>query len=69
MRHPTRGETTRAGGVLVYLLVLVSLQIFLMVVALEGVLAHDAGLAVAAAALSVGVFVIAAGLHRLLPDA
>lgn len=49
-------DRRRNGGLLVYLLLLLSLQVFLMVVALEGVLGHDAALARNAALLSAVVF-------------
>ncbi len=49
-----------------YLLLFVSLQIFLLVVALEGVASHEPGLARAAAALSVAVFVSALALRWFL---
>jgi hypothetical protein len=65
---PTRTETKRSGGILVYLLVLVSLQVFLLVVAVEGVLTHEAGLARAAAALSSAVFLSALALRWFLRD-
>lgn len=51
-----RVAATRSSALLVYLLVLVSLQIFLLVVAIEGLFGGDAGLARAAAVLSVILF-------------
>lgn len=42
---PDRSRYKRSGGIAAYLLVMVSLQIFLLVVAVEGVLAHQPGLA------------------------
>ena len=39
----------------------------LLVVAVEGVLAHEGGLARAAAGLSVGLWVIVVALRRLMP--
>lgn len=68
MKAPSRIEDKRSGGILVYLLVLVSLQIFLLVVAVEGVLDHEPGLARAAAALSVAVFLSALVLRWFLRD-
>ncbi len=56
-------DKRRSGGLLVYLLLLVALQIFLMVVALEGVLGHDFALARNAAVLSVAVFAAAAAIR------
>ncbi|MCB1027591.1 MAG: hypothetical protein KDB24_07505 [Microthrixaceae bacterium] len=64
---PNRQHYKRSGGIAAYLLVLVSLQIFLMVVAVEGVLSHEGGLARAAAGLSVVVFLIVLALRRLMP--
>jgi DMSO reductase anchor subunit len=61
-------EVKRNGGLLAYYLVLVSLQIFLLVVAVEGVLAHDAGPARAAAVLSIAVFASALVLRWFLRD-
>lgn len=63
MRAPAPAERRRNGGLLVYLILLLSLQAFLLVVALEGVLAHEPGLARAAAALSVLVALGAFGLR------
>ena len=63
MRQSVRSERRRDGGLLVYLILLLSLQAFLLVVALEGVLAHEAGLARAAAALSMVVALAAFGLR------
>lgn len=63
MNGPPAAERRRSGGLLVYLILLVSLQAFLLVVALEGVLAHEAGLARAAAALSVVLALSAFGLR------
>ena len=51
MSTPLGTDSKRNGGLLVYYLVLVSLQIFLLVVAVEGVTAHDPGPARAASAL------------------
>jgi hypothetical protein len=64
----SRAESKRTTAFLVYLLLLVSLQVFLMVVTVEGVLGHDAGLAWAAALLSVGVFGSAVALRWFLRD-
>ena len=63
MRSSTRAVRRRNGGLLAYLILLVSLQAFLLVVALEGVAAHEPGLARAAAVLSVGVWIAAFGLR------
>lgn len=63
-----RVERKRTSGLLVYLLILVSLQVFLLVVAVEGVLAHHATIARTAAALSAAVFASALGLRWFLRD-
>jgi hypothetical protein len=63
VRPPARSDRRRNGGLLVYLILFVSLQAFLLVVALEGVLAHDPGLARAAAMLSIAVAACAFGLR------
>ncbi len=55
-RPPVRIETKRSNAFLVYLLLLVSLQIFLLVVAVEGLQGDAPGIARAAAALSVVLF-------------
>lgn len=68
MTTPPRADSKRNGGLLVYFLVLVSLQIFLLVVTVEGVIAHDPGPARAAATLSVLVFASALGLRWFLRD-
>lgn len=66
MNPANRSERKRTGGLLVYLLLLVSLQAFLLVVALEGVLGHEPTLARNAAILSVGVLAAGAGLSVFL---
>ena len=58
----------RAGALLVYLLLLVAIQVFLLVVALEGVLAHEPELATVSAALSCAVFLGVAALYRSFGD-
>ncbi len=63
MRASIRAERRRSGGLLVYLILLVSLQTFLLVVALEGIAAHDPHLARNAAILSMLLFASAAGLR------
>ncbi len=67
-REAARPEAKRTSALIVYLLLLVSLQIFLLVVAVEGVLDHDAQLAWAAAMLSVVLFGSALGLKWFLGD-
>lgn len=55
--HPEpRAAVTRSSSVVVYLLLLVSLQIFLLVIALEGFLGNEPHLARNAALLSLGLF-------------
>ncbi len=55
--HPEpRAAVTRSSSILVYMLLLVSLQIFLLVVALEGLLGNEPHLARNAALLSLGLF-------------
>jgi hypothetical protein len=51
-----RTEAKRSVAILVYLLLLVALQIFLLVVAIEGIQGDDPGLARNAALLSLGLF-------------
>lgn len=58
---PRRRERTVSSSVTVYLMVLLALQIFLLTVALDGLLGYDAGLAWVAAGLSV-VLAVGAGL-------
>jgi hypothetical protein len=61
-----RRERRRSNAVLVYTLLLVALQIFLLTVAVEGLLGGEDHLARAAAGLSVLLFVITLGFARLL---
>ncbi|MCB1257219.1 MAG: hypothetical protein KDB26_08950 [Microthrixaceae bacterium] len=65
---PVRAQNNRSGGILVYLLVLVSLQIFMMVVAVEGVMSHNASLATAAAVFSVLTTAMAFGFRWFITD-
>jgi hypothetical protein len=58
---PRRRERTVSASVTVYLVVLLALQIFLLTVALDGLLGYDPGMAWAAAGLSI-VLAIGAGL-------
>lgn len=53
---PQRVAVKRSAAILVYLLLLVSLQVFLLVVAVEGLQGNQAGLARNAALLSLGLF-------------
>lgn len=69
---PLRGApevaAKRSTAMLIYLLLLVSLQVFLLVVALEGLLGNEPGLARNAALLSLGVFGSALGLRWFVGD-
>ncbi len=64
----SRAARRRSGGLLVYMVLLVSLQSFLLVIALEGIVAHEPALARNAAALSVVVLVSAWGLRWFVRD-
>ena len=64
-----RSEARRSNAILVYLLVLVALQIFLLVVAVEGLQGDDAGLARNAALLSLALLASAVGLRWFVGDA
>lgn len=63
MRTRDRGTTT---AVTVYVIVLLALQIFLMTVALDGLLAREPRLAWVSAGLSVVLFAGAAMFYRWL---
>lgn len=63
MRGSVRAERRRSGGLLVYLILMVSLQSFLLVVALEGIGAHEPELSRNAAILSVVVLASTLGLR------
>lgn len=67
MNTARRRKVTTA--VLVYVLLLLSLQIFLLTVAVEGFLAREAGLAWVATAISIVLAVIASLFYRFLRDA
>lgn len=64
----SRAARRRSGGLLVYMVLLVSLQSFLLVIALEGIVAHEPALARNAAVLSVVVLVSAWGLRWFVRD-
>ena len=64
----SRAARRRSGGLLVYMVLLVSLQSFLLVIALEGIVAHEPALARNAAVLSVVVLASAWGLRWLVRD-
>lgn len=64
---PDRSRYKRSGGIAAYLLVMVSLQIFLLVVAVEGVLAHQPGLGTRRRRVVGGLWLIVMTLRRLMP--
>jgi hypothetical protein len=59
-------DTKRSNAIFVYVLLILALQIFLLVVALEAFQADDESLAWPAAALSAGLFATTIGFARLL---
>jgi hypothetical protein len=59
-------DTKRSSAVFVYVVLILALQVFLLVVALEAFQADEEGLAWPAAALSVGLFATTLGFARLL---
>lgn len=62
---PTRQKRV-SSAVLVYVIVLMALQVFLVTVAAEAVLADDEGLAWATAVVSVALFLAATAFLRYL---
>ncbi len=60
------GDSRRTSAVFVYVVLILALQVFLLVVALEAFQADDEALAWPAAALSVGLFATTLGFARLL---
>jgi hypothetical protein len=65
MRVSDRGRRT-SSAVVVYLIVLISLQVFLLAVAAEAFVADEEGLAWATAGVSVVMAIAAAGFLRFL---
>lgn len=65
MRVSQRGRRS-SSAVLIYVVVLMAMQVFLVTVAAEAFLADDAGLAWASAAVSVVLFACAAVFLRYL---
>lgn len=65
MRVSERGRRS-SSAVLIYVIVLMGLQVFLVTVAAEAFLDDDAGLAWATAIVSVVLFACAAGFLRYL---
>ncbi len=59
-------DTKRSGAVFVYVVLILALQVFLLVVALEAFQADEESLAWPAAGLSVGLFATTLGFARLL---
>ena len=66
MTEITAPENKRSSAVFVYVVLILALQVFLLVVALEAFQADEEALAWPAAALSVGLFATALGFARLL---
>ena len=65
MRVSERGRRS-SSAVLIYVIVLMAMQVFLVTVAAEAFLADEAGLAWATAIVSVVLFAAAAGFLRYL---
>lgn len=65
MRISERGRRT-SSAVLIYVIILMGMQVFLVTVAAEAFLADEASLAWATAAVSVVLFAFAAGFLRYL---
>ncbi len=61
-----RQDRRSSSAVLIYVIVLMSMQVFLVTVAAEAFMADEAGLAWATAAVSVALFAAAAGFLRYL---
>lgn len=69
MRVPPRRERSTSAAVTVYLIVLLSLQIFLLTVALDGLLSRETGLAWVSGVLSGLLFVGTLLFYRWLREA
>ena len=67
MRVSERGRRS-SSAVLIYVVILMAMQVFLVTVAAEAFLAGEAGLAWATAIVSVVLFAFAAGFLRYLRD-
>ena len=66
---PWRGRRTRLNNaVMVYVILLLSLQVFLLTVAVEGFLDEDAGLAWAATGVSIFLALSTLFFYRYLRD-
>ncbi len=66
MTPTSASDTKRSNAVFVYVVLILALQVFLLVVALEAFQADEESLAWPAAALSIGLFATALGFSRLL---
>ncbi len=66
MTTPPATDQRRTTAILVYVVVILSLQVFLLVVTLEAFQADEEGLAWSAAALSLGLFATALIFAKLL---
>ena len=61
-----RRRSKVTGAILVYVILLLSLQVFLLIVAVEGLLDGDAGLAWSATGISLTLFLSAVFFYRYL---
>ena len=66
MTYSNAPDTNRHNAIFVYVVLILALQVFLLVVALEAFQADEAALAWPAAALSVGLFATTVVLSRLV---
>ncbi len=66
MNQSPATEQRRTSAILLYVLVILSLQVFLLVVALEAFQTDEETLAWSAATMSAGLFVTALAFARLL---
>jgi Na+/melibiose symporter-like transporter len=61
-----RRRSKVTGAILVYVILLLSLQVFLLIVAVEGLLGGDSGLAWSATGISIVLFLSAVFFYRYL---
>ncbi len=66
MTHSNTPDTNRHNAIFVYVVLILALQVFLLVVALEAFQADEEALAWPAAGLSAGLFVTTVVLARLV---
>jgi Na+/melibiose symporter-like transporter len=66
MTLDSRRRSKVTGAILVYVILLLSLQVFLLIVAVEGLLDGDAGLAWSATGISIALFLSASFFYRYL---